>query len=36
MLRRRLNKDQVPDSSFERADHKADQAFDETIERLAA
>jgi len=36
ILRHRPNKDQMPDSTFERAYHKIDQAFDEAIELLAA
>ena len=35
-LRHRPNKDHLPNSSFERAYHKIDQAFDEAFERLAA
>jgi hypothetical protein len=35
-LRHRPNKDLMPDSIFERAYHKIDQAFDEAIELLAA
>ena len=35
-LRHRPNKDHMPDSNFERAYHKIDQAFDEAIELLAA
>jgi len=35
-LRHRPNKDQMPNSTFERAYHKIDQAFDEAIELLAA
>lgn len=35
-LRHRPNKDHMPNSSFERAYHKIDQAFDEAIELLAA
>jgi hypothetical protein len=36
ILRHRPNKNHMPDSSFERAYHKIDQAFDEAIELLAA
>lgn len=35
-LRHRPNKDHMPNSTFERAYHKIDQAFDEAIELLAA
>lgn len=35
-LRHRPNKDYMPNSTFERAYHKIDQAFDEAIELLAA
>ena len=35
-LRHRPNKDHMPNSAFERAYHKIDQAFDEAIELLAA
>jgi len=35
-LRHRPNKDYMPNSAFERAYHKIDQAFDEAIELLAA
>ncbi len=35
-LRHRPNKDHMPDSAFERAYHKIDEAFDEAIELLAA
>jgi hypothetical protein len=35
-LRHRPNKDHMPDSTFERAYHKIDQAFDEAIQLLAA
>src|ERR1039457_472432 len=36
ILRHRPNKNHMPDSGFERAYHKIDQAFDEAIELLAA
>ncbi len=35
-LRHRPNKDHMPDSNFERAYHKIDQAFEEAIDLLAA